>query len=149
MSGLNSENANQVKKALIEMGVQPDAGVGLPQDILMRDPDDPELKRLRSTAVGMLGQDKGEQYTKLVAQLGALQHGDQMLGATQMPPGGMPAPPAPEWARGLPDLRHLLKFDATQYVCPVAINGKLVLCIVDTGGHRTVLCTQMARELGL
>ncbi len=55
MSGLNSENANQVRKALIEMGVQPDAGVGLPQDVAMRNQDDPELKRLRSAAVGVLG----------------------------------------------------------------------------------------------
>ncbi len=71
MSGLNSENANQVKKALIEMGVQPDAGVGLPSDVTMRDPDDPELKRLRSTAVGVLGQDKGDKYAQMVAELGA------------------------------------------------------------------------------
>ena len=61
----------------------------------------------------------------------------------------MLAPPAPKWAAGLPDLRHLLRFDATQYICPLAINGKLVLSIVDTGAHRTVMCTGMAQELGV
>jgi hypothetical protein len=74
---------------------------------------DPELKRLRSTAVGMLGQEQGEKYTSLVAQLGAAYLETGLLGATQMKPGGMAPPPAPEWAEGLVDVRHELRFDAT------------------------------------
>ena len=31
----------------------------------------------------------------------------------------------------------------------LGVNGKLILCIVDTGAHRTILDSVMARELGL
>ncbi len=49
----------------------------------------------------------------------------------------------------MPDLRHLLRFDSTQYVMPISINGWLTLIVVDTGARRTVICTRMAEALGL
>jgi hypothetical protein len=70
LSGLNSDNANQVQQKLIELGLSPAAGVGIPGDkgdVMMK--DDPELKRLRSSAVGLLGEDQGAKYAELVAQL--------------------------------------------------------------------------------
>jgi hypothetical protein len=63
--------------------------------------------------------------------------------------GNVGPPPAPAWAKGLIDARNHLRFDATQYVCPVAVNGRLILTIVDTGAHRTVLDTTMAELLNL
>ena len=86
-----------------------------------------------------MGEKKGEEFADLVA----------LLGSTVVKPGPMDAPPPPEWAAHLQDLRHLLRFDATQYVVPLGINGRLVLAIVDTGAHRTVICTAMAEALGL
>ena len=143
LSGLNSDNANQVQQKMVELGLSPAAGVGLPGDkgdVHMK--NDPELKRLRSAAVGVLGADEGDKYAELVAQLGT-------LGATAVVPGPNDPPPTPAWAKGLIDARHHLRFDATQYVCPVAANGRLILTIVDTGAHRTVIDTAMARVLGL
>ena len=55
----------------------------------------------------------------------------------------------PEWAKTMDNLRGELRFDDTQYVCPIAVGGKLTLCIVDTGAHRTVLDSSMAQLLGL
>ncbi len=125
----------------MEQGLQPGFGIGLPGDDLEMK-SDPDLKRLRQQAVGQLGEAAGNQYAALVDKLAA-------LGSTQMPPGGMEAPPAPEWADKLVDKRHLLRFDATQYVAPVGVNGNLTMCIVDTGAHRTVMDLRMAREMQL
>jgi predicted aspartyl protease len=47
------------------------------------------------------------------------------------------------------DLRTLLKWDSTQYICPLGVQGKLINAIVDTGAHRTVIDTKMADQLGL
>ncbi len=141
LSGLNSDNANQVRQKLVEQGLKPGFGIGLPGDNLEMK-GDPDLKRLRTQAVGQLGEAVGNQYAALVDKLAA-------LGSTQMPPGGMEAPPAPQWAGDLHDRRHLLRFDATQYVAPVGVNGRLTMCIVDTGAHRTVMDLRMAQEMGL
>ncbi len=35
----------------------------------MKEADDPDLKRLRSTAVGLLGEERGEQFAAMIAQL--------------------------------------------------------------------------------
>lgn len=67
LSGLNADNAHQVTQKLVEMGLQPGAGVGLPGDVPMRDAADPELKRLREAAVGALGDARGEVYAAMVA----------------------------------------------------------------------------------
>ncbi len=69
MSGLTADNANQVTKTLVEIGLQPGAGVGLPGDVPMRDVADPELKRLRDAAIGVLGDAKGDVYASTVARL--------------------------------------------------------------------------------
>ncbi len=61
----------------------------------------------------------------------------------------MGRPPMPEWATHLQDQRGDVRFDASQYICPVAVNGKLTLSIVDTGAHRTVIDLKMAGKLGL
>lgn len=53
--------------------------------------------------------------------------------------GSITPPPAPAWAKGLEDHRHVLRFDSSQYVCPLGVAGKLLLSIVDTGAHRTVI----------
>ena len=60
MSGLTADNANEVQKKLIELGLAPNAGVGLPGDVEMKGPGDPEFKRLSSTAIGALGAEQGE-----------------------------------------------------------------------------------------
>jgi hypothetical protein len=46
LSGLNSDNAHLVSQKLIELGLMPGAGVGLPGDVVMK--SDPEVKRLRN-----------------------------------------------------------------------------------------------------
>lgn len=97
----------------------------------------PELKRLRDVAVALLGQDKGSRLANLVGEISQKTSGRQPLGA------------CPAWAAGMEDRRDLLRWDSSQYVGYVGINGKLVCCIVDTGAHRTIIDTTMARELGL
>lgn len=57
--------------------------------------------------------------------------------------------PKPLWAADLSDHRHLLRWDTSQYVGSLGINGKLVHCIVDTGAHRTIIDSKMASALGL
>jgi hypothetical protein len=57
--------------------------------------------------------------------------------------------PKPDWAKNLTDMRHLLRWDTSQYVGDLGINGKLVQCIVDTGAHRTIIDSKMATALGL
>lgn len=47
------------------------------------------------------------------------------------------------------DKRHLLRWDSSQYVGYLGINNKLISCIVDTGAHRTIIDSVMAKELGL
>ena len=47
------------------------------------------------------------------------------------------------------DLRHLLRWDNSQYIGHLGVNGALVYCIVDSGAHRTVIDTKMAEALGL
>ncbi len=42
-----------------------------------------------------------------------------------------------------------MRFDSSQYICPVAVNGKVTLSIVDTGAHRMVIDLKMAQKLGL
>ncbi len=69
LSGLTSDNAHLVTQKLIELGLTPSAGIGLPGDIPMKEADDPDLKRLRSTAVGLLGEERGEQFAAMLAQL--------------------------------------------------------------------------------
>ncbi len=53
LPGLTEANAHLVQAKLIEMGLQPNAGEVMtpPADQHMRDAADPELKRLRETAV--------------------------------------------------------------------------------------------------
>ncbi len=43
--------------------------MGLPGDVPMRDVADPELKRLRDAAIGVLGDAKGDVYASTVARL--------------------------------------------------------------------------------
>ncbi len=69
MSGLTADNANQVTKTLIEIGLQPGAGVGLPGDVPMKDVADQKLKRLRNAAIGVLGDAKGDVYASTIARL--------------------------------------------------------------------------------
>ncbi len=139
LSGLTADNAHQVTQKLVELGLQPGAGIGLPGDVQMRDSDDPELKRVQEAAVGALGDVKGGLYADMVAQL---QQGE-LLGEA------IDRPPLPMWAAHMEDLRGELRFDSTQYVVPIAIGGKVTLAIVDTGAHRTVMDTKMAAVLGL
>jgi hypothetical protein len=47
----------------------------------------------------------------------------------------------PAWASSLADMRHVLRWDESQYIGYVGINGKLTCCIVDTGAHRTIIDT--------
>ena len=58
-------------------------------------------------------------------------------------------PPPPQWAKGLEDLRHVLRWDDTQYICNLGVGNKLIHAIVDTGAHRTVIDSKMAAHLGL
>ena len=37
------------------------------------------------------------------------------------------------------DVRHLLGCDASQTLCAIAVNGRVVLAIADRGAHRTVM----------
>ena len=85
-----------------------------------------DMKRLREVAVALLGAEKGSLFSNLVSQL-------NLVGMASAPSGR----PKPSWAENLSDHRHLLKWDATQYVGHVGINGKLVYCIVDIGGRCT------------
>lgn len=55
----------------------------------------------------------------------------------------------PDWGANMTDLRHMLKWDSSQYVGHLGVNNSLVYCIVDTGAHRTVIDTKMAIALGL
>ena len=99
----------------------------------MKEREDPELKRLREAAVGLLGDEKGAQFASLVAELGAVKNATAPRVA-----------PLPSWASHLEDRRQDLKWDSSQYVCPLGVNGKLIYSIVDTGAHRTVIDTTMA-----
>lgn len=92
--------------------------------------EDREVKRLREVAVQLIGEEKGNQLMALVGELGLASGG-----------GPRTAPPVPSWARGLEDRRHLLRWDDSQYIGTLGVNGKLVCCIVDTGAHRTVIDT--------
>lgn len=55
----------------------------------------------------------------------------------------------PAWASQMVDLRHLLRWDSSQYVGHLGVNGCLVYCIIDTGAHRTVIDTKMSSALRL
>jgi hypothetical protein len=55
----------------------------------------------------------------------------------------------PDWAKGYVDRRHLLRWDSSQYIGNLGVNGVLISCIVDTGAHRTIIDQQMAKALGL
>ena len=103
----------------------------------MREAGDPELKRLRDVAVALLGADKGNQLANLVGEISGK--------AVRTPVGGE----LPSWAAGLEDKRHLLKWDSSQYVGHIGVNGRVIYGIVDTGAHRTIIDSAMARELGL
>jgi predicted aspartyl protease len=106
-------------------------------DVTMRETHDPELKRLREVAVALLGKDKGDQLANLVGEISGQAAAGCALG------------PAPKWAQQMADKRNLLKWDHSQYVGYLGINDRLVCCIVDTGAHRTIIDSAMARELGL
>ncbi len=47
LSGLTADNTHQVTQKLVELGLQPGTGIGLPGDVPMKDTGDPELKQLR------------------------------------------------------------------------------------------------------
>lgn len=47
------------------------------------------------------------------------------------------------------DKRHLLRWDTSQYIGTLGVNGRVISCIVDTGAHRTIIDSEMAKELGL
>lgn len=106
-------------------------------DVKMKEVSDPDLKRLREVAVALLGAEKGDHLANLVGEISGRAVEDRPLG------------PPPKWAAGLEDKRALLRWDSSQYVGNVGINGRLVCCIVDTGAHRTIIDSAMARELGL
>jgi hypothetical protein len=97
-----------------------------------------DMKRLREVAISLLGSEKGALFSNLVSQLNLV---------------GSVSPnvdcPKPAWAADLSDQRQLLRWDTSQYVGSIGINGKLVYCIVDTGAHRTIIDTKMATALGL
>ena len=103
----------------------------------MRENSDPELKRLREVAISLLGSDKGNMLANLVGEISSKVGGSATVG------------PIPSWAQNYEDKRHLLRWDNSQYVGFLGVNGKLILCIVDTGAHRTIIDSVMARELGL
>ncbi len=63
--------------------------------------------------------------------------------------GTIEPPPVPEWACGADDLRHLLRWDNTQYIVNLVVNDRLIMGIVDMGAYRTVIDTKMAEALGL
>ena len=63
-------------------------------DVKMKEREDPELKRLRDTAVGLLWDEKGAQFASLVAELGAV----NIATAPKMAP-------LPSWASHLEDRR--------------------------------------------
>jgi hypothetical protein len=118
--------------------MHPDAGRQIKEvDTPMKEAGDPDLKRLREVAVALLGRDKGDQLANLVGELSGKSRDGARLG------------PKPDWARDLDDRRELLRWDSSQYVGYVGINRRLVCCIVDTGAHRTIIDSVMARELGL
>ena len=103
----------------------------------MRENSDPELKRLREVAIALLGSEKGDLLANLVGEISSKVGGSTALG------------PIPDWAEFYEDKRHLLRWDASQYVGFLGVNGKLICCIVDTGAHRTIVDSVMAWELGL
>lgn len=52
LSGLNETNAHLITTKLIEMGLQPGAGIAIPpEDTRMIEMNDPDLKRLRDAAI--------------------------------------------------------------------------------------------------
>ena len=103
----------------------------------MKEANDPELKRLREVAVALLGPEKGGQLANLVGEVSGRAGNGTALGE-------MPA-----WAKGYVDRRHLLRWDSSQYIGHLGVNGVLISCIVDTGAHRTIIDREMARALGL
>ena len=105
-------------------------------DVPMREGQD--MKRLREVAISLLGSEKGALFSSLVSQL-------NMVGSVTATPNS----PKPDWAENLSDHRSLLRWDMSQYIGSIGINGKLVYCIVDTGAHRTIIDTKMASALGL
>ena len=96
------------------------------------------MKRLRELAVALLGEEKGALLSSLVDKL-------NVVGLATHQPSSR----KPEWAQDLSDHRHLLRWDTSQYIGHLGVNGKLVYCIVDTGAHRTIIDTRMAQALGL
>jgi hypothetical protein len=138
LAGITQDNAGEITAKLIELGMQPHAGLQVKEsDVTMRETHDPELKRLREVAVALLGKDKGDQLANLVGEISGQAAAGCALG------------PAPKWAQQMADKRNLLKWDHSQYVGYLGINDRLVCCIVDTGAHRTIIDSAMARELGL
>ena len=72
MSGLSGDNVAGVATKLIELGLNPNAGVALGDgDVRMQEA--PEYKRLREVAVTVLGEERGGQLSALVGELGKRQ----------------------------------------------------------------------------
>lgn len=113
--------------------MHPNAGQQVKErDVTMKEVSDPELKRLREVAVALLGPDKGSQLANLVGEVSG-----KAVGVVA--PGVKPA-----WAADYADKRHLLRWDSSQYIGHLGINGVLICCIVDTGAHRTIIDSAMA-----
>ena len=58
-----------------------------------------DMKRLREVAIALLGSEKGAMFAMLVSQL-------NLIGSTKTN-----FMPKPNWAEGLSDYRHLLRWD--------------------------------------
>lgn len=56
---------------------------------------------------------------------------------------------APAWAKHLLNARGRLTWDSSQYIAQVGLGGKLLDCLVDTGGACTIMDYGLARQLGL
>lgn len=144
LSGLTEQNVGEVASKLVELGLNPDAGALVrnpDQDVRMSGPGDTGAKRVKHDVANLLGEEK---CAKLFELLGELRETRAK---------GEEAPKVicgiPDWAADLADMRHLLRWDKSQYVGHLGVNGCLVYCIVDTGAHRTVIDTKMADALRL
>lgn len=169
LQGLTEGNMPEVMAKLLNLGLQPGAGVmqRAPEYIAPADRMDVQRqgesattntreKRLKEVAVQMVGAMKetpGElasTWAKIVASaVEAMQPSEGAVFAAQ--DGGAPqvGAPAPDWAIGCVDKREALTWDASQVVAHCTVNNVLTYAVLDTGAYKTIMDVGMAKILGL
>lgn len=92
---------------------------------------------MKHDVAALLGAERGEKLLELMGELAGNKAAPKIICGI------------PDWGADLTDMRHLLRWDSSQYIGHLGVAGALVYCIVDTGAHRTVIDTKMAAALRL